>query len=292
MSKKWRCIEVVAPEQDAEILAFEVAEELGAGVEMTSEGFRTYVDAQAEEVSLIEATVKDLLAIHGKRYPDKAGHYSLRTYDVMDEDWADRWKAHFKPMRVGRRFVICPTWETFEPEESDSLILMDPGRAFGTGHHETTRLCIEWLEDFSRSHRLEAMSLLDLGTGSGILAMAAALLGFHRIVALDIDEEAVEVARENLSVNGLEARVHLEAGSLDGFSEQFDVVVANIQAGPLTAMAPLISEHVLPNGALALSGILSGQANGVRAAYEAEGLTQVDRRNEGEWCLLVFHREA
>lgn len=290
MVKKWHCIEVIVPEEDAEALAFDVAELLGLGVEMTAEGFRYYVDPETERSS-VEDEVGRLLSSYGERNPEKALAVTSRRTLVEEDDWADRWKVHFKPMRVGRRFVICPTWEVLQPAEGDRVIVMDPGRAFGTGHHETTRLCLEWLEDLSRGHRLGDMSLLDLGTGSGILAMAAALLGFGRIVGIDIDEEAVDVARENLVVNGLEARILVNVGSLDGVAEKFHVVVANIQASPLTAMAQPLAEHLHPGGMLVLSGILIEQEPKVRATFELEGLALVERRIDGEWCLLAFKRD-
>ncbi|MCU0572142.1 MAG: 50S ribosomal protein L11 methyltransferase [Syntrophobacteraceae bacterium] len=290
MAKKWHCIEVIVPEEDAEALAFDVAELLGLGVEMTAEGFRYYVDPETERSSTEDA-VGRLLASYGDRNPEKAPAVTLRRSTLEEDDWADRWKVHFKPMRVGRQFVICPTWEVLQPAEGDRVIVMDPGRAFGTGHHETTRLCLEWLEDCSRGHRLDAMSLLDLGTGSGILAMAAALLGFDGVVALDIDEEAVEVARENLVVNGLEARVLLMVGSLPELAQRFHVVVANIQASPLMAMAQPLAEHLHPGGMLVLSGILIEQEPKVRATFELEGLALVERRIDGEWCLLAFKRD-
>jgi len=290
MAKKWHCIEVVVPEGDAEALAFDVAETLGVGVEMTEEGFRYYVDPEAERSSTDDA-IGHLLAGYGERNPETVHAVTLRHSILEEDDWADRWKVHFKPMRVGRRFVICPTWDVLQPAEGDRVIVMDPGRAFGTGHHETTRLCLAWLEGFSRDHRLDAMSLLDLGTGSGILAMAAALLGFERVVGVDIDEEAVEVARDNLLVNGLESRVLLAAGSLDDLAESFHVVVANIQASPLMAMARPLVEHLHPGGMLVLSGLLTEQEPKVQATFEHEGLVLVQRRIDGEWCLLALKRD-
>jgi len=194
-------------------------------------------------------------------------------------------------LRVGRRFLVCPTWDNSEPGAGDRVILMDPGRAFGTGHHETTRLCLEWLEDWTESNRPDTMSLLDLGTGSGILAMAGALLGFGRVLAVDNDEEAVEVARENLRVNGLEGRIVLSVGSVGELEERFDVVAANLQANPLIEMAHALSERLQPEGMLVLSGILVDQGESVRSAYEEAGLLFVERRSAGEWCLLAFQHK-
>ncbi len=290
MEKRWNRIDVVVPEEDAEALAFEVAESLALGVELIEDGFRFYVDAAVPN-DLWQGKLGRLLADYRDQNPERAGTVLVRIQDLVEDDWADRWKAYFKPLRVGRRFLVCPTWDNSEPGAGDRVILMDPGRAFGTGHHETTRLCLEWLEDWTESNRPDTMSLLDLGTGSGILAMAGALLGFGRVLAVDNDEEAVEVARENLRVNGLEGRIVLSVGSVGELEERFDVVAANLQANPLIEMAHALSERLQPGGMLVLSGILVEQGESVRSAYEEAGLLFVERRSAGEWCLLVFQRK-
>ncbi len=290
MEKRWNRIDVVVPEEDAEALAFEVAESLALGVELIEDGFRFYVDAAVPN-DLWQGKLGRLLADYRDQNPERAGTVLVRIQDLVEDDWADRWKAYFKPLRVGRRFLVCPTWDNSEPGAGDRVILMDPGRAFGTGHHETTRLCLEWLEDWTESNRPDTMSLLDLGTGSGILAMAGALLGFGRVLAVDNDEEAVEVARENLRVNGLEGRIVLSVGSVGELEERFDVVAANLQANPLIEMAHALSERLQPGGMLVLSGILVEQGESVRSAYEEAGLLFVERRSAGEWCLLAFQHK-
>jgi ribosomal protein L11 methyltransferase len=290
MEKRWNRIDVVVPEEDAEAIAFDVAEALGVGVELIDDGFRFYVDAAVPN-DLWEGKLRRILAEFGDQRPERADAVEVRMQDMAEDDWADRWKLYFKPLRVGRRFLICPTWEESVPEVGDCVILMDPGRAFGTGHHETTRLCLEWLEDRAETHRADATSLLDLGTGSGILAMGAALLGFGRVFAIDNDEEAVEVARENLRVNGLEGRIVLSAGSLGEVDQNFDVVVANLQANPLTEMALALSDRLQPEGMLVLSGILIEQEQTVCSAYEDAGMTFVERRSAGEWSLLAFRHQ-
>lgn len=290
MEKRWNRIDVVVPEEDAEALAFEVAESLALGVELIEDGFRFYVDAAVPN-DLWQGKLGRLLADYRDQNPERAGAVLVCIQDLVEDDWADRWKAYFKPLRVGRRFLVCPTWEKSEPGAGDRVILMDPGRAFGTGHHETTRLCLEWLEDWTESNRPDTMSLLDLGTGSGILAMAGALLGFGRVLAVDNDEEAVEVARENLRVSGLEGRIVLSVGSVGELEERFDVVVANLQANPLIEMAHALSERLQPEGMLVLSGILVEQGESVRSAYEEAGLLFVERRSAGEWCLLAFQHK-
>lgn len=289
MDKHWKCIDVIVPEPDAETLAFEVAEAFGVGVEITEEGFRFYSDP-ALPGSDWEERLQPLLRDFHQRNPEGGPVVCVRTRELIEEDWADRWKVHFKPLRVGKYFLICPTWEEFDPGVQDRMIRMDPGRAFGTGHHETTRLCLEWLEDWAAEHTVGTMSLLDLGTGSGILAMAGALLGFGTIVGVDNDDEAVEVARENIAVNGLSERITLMVGSLGDLEEPFDMVVANIQAGPLVSMAQPLTQKLRSGGVLVLSGILVEQEQDVQSAFEALSLSPIDRRTDGEWCLLAFRR--
>jgi ribosomal protein L11 methyltransferase len=289
VDKTWQCVDVSVPGEDAESLAFEVAECLAVGVQITDQGFRFYMGPD-ETGSDWESRIQPLLDEFRRHHPESGEPVRIHAGFVVEEDWADRWKAHFKPLRVGRSFVICPTWESFEPAGEDRLIRMDPGRAFGTGHHETTRLCIEWLESRADEHGPEGLSLLDLGTGSGILAMAGALLGFERIVGLDNDEEAIEVAGENLGVNGLSERISLRVGTVDDLDDSFDTVVANIQAGPLVAMAGPLAGRINPGGFLVLSGVLVVQEPEVQTGYLETGLQFVERRSAGEWCLLVFRR--
>lgn len=288
MKKTWQSVDVCVPGDEAESLAFEVAECLAVGVQMTDRGFRFYVGPD-ERGSDWESRIQPLLDEWCRNHPESDA-LRVQTEVIVEEDWADRWKAHFKPLRVGKSLVICPTWEPFEPAAEDRLILLDPGRAFGTGHHETTRLCMEWLEAWADEHNPGDLSLLDLGTGSGILAMAAALLDFGQIVGVDSDEEAIEVARENLVVNGLTERIALKVGTVDEIKGFYDLALANIQAGPLVAMAGPLAGRIRPGGVLALSGILVVQEQEVRTAYEQSGMHFVERRSAGEWCLLVFRR--
>ncbi len=181
---------------------------------------------------------------------------------IEDQDWERSWMDNFKPMRFGRRLWIVPSWHA-APEPDAVNLLLDPGLAFGTGTHPTTALCLQWLD----GQALEGCSVLDFGCGSGILAIAALLLGAERAVGTDIDPQALEASRDNASRNGIDpARFPLYLPQ-DLPDEQADVVVANILAGPLVQLAPQITARVKHGGRLALSGILAEQADEVRAAY-------------------------
>lgn len=181
---------------------------------------------------------------------------------IEDQDWERSWMDNFQPMRFGQRLWIVPSWHE-APEPQAVNLLLDPGLAFGTGTHPTTSLCLQWLD----GQALDGCSVLDFGCGSGILAIAALLLGAERAVGTDIDPQALEASRDNASRNGIAAErfpLYLPGDMPAG---TYDVVVANILAGPLVQLAPTISAHVRPGGRLALSGILAEQAEEVRAAY-------------------------
>ncbi|WP_263140768.1 50S ribosomal protein L11 methyltransferase [Pseudomonas sp. RIT-PI-AD] len=181
---------------------------------------------------------------------------------IEDQDWERSWMDAFHPMRFGRRLWIVPSWHA-APEPQAVNLLLDPGLAFGTGTHPTTALCLEWLD----AQDLKDRTLLDFGCGSGILAIAALLLGARRAVGTDIDPQALQASRDNAGRNGIEPErfpLYLPA---DLPAEHAEVVVANILAGPLVALAPQITGLVRPGGLLALSGILAEQAEEVRAAY-------------------------
>jgi len=219
------------------------------------------------------------------------------TY-LQEEDWANNWKTHFKPARIGRRLVIAPTWEEVAISEGDIILRLDPGMAFGTGTHPTTRLCLEAVERIfspegppSRSASLPPRDFLDVGTGTGILAIAAAKLGAQKVVAIDIDPDAVEVARENFSLNGVTGDFLVASTPLEEISGDFDVVAANILAEELARLAFPLLDRLRPGGVLVLSGILTEKEDIVVGAFDRSGLDLTTTRLE-EWSCLCYRREA
>jgi len=203
---------------------------------------------------------------------------------VADEDWANAWKQHFHPIRMGR-IVIKPSWEDFEPEAGDIIVDIDPGMAFGTGNHPTTELCILALQDYIKGGE----TVLDMGVGSGILAMVAAKLGAAKIVGLDIDSVAVEVARENVKNAGLDDAIEIDRAETPlAFDGQADIVVANIIAKVIIDMAPDLAAKVKPGGILIASGIIADRAPNVIAALESAGLSFIEQRVEADWVALVL----
>jgi ribosomal protein L11 methyltransferase len=203
---------------------------------------------------------------------------------VADEDWADTWKQHFHPLRVGQRIVVKPTWRDVEYAPGDVVIELDPGMAFGTGLHPTTQMCLQVLEQKVQP----GMQVLDLGTGSGILAIAAAKLGAARIMALDTDPVAVEVAHENARRNGVASQVTVTQGSLDRTAKAYDLVVVNILAKVIIELAKSgLAQRIRPGGEWAAAGIIEPQVADVAAALEAAGLQVTGQRQIADWVALV-----
>ena len=199
---------------------------------------------------------------------------------IEDQDWERSWMDNFQPMRFGRRLWIVPSWHP-APEPDAVNLLLDPGLAFGTGTHPTTALCLQWLDGQS----LDGSHLLDFGCGSGILAIAGLLLGAAGAVGTDIDPQALQASRDNALRNGIEPErfpLYLPPQMPAG---EFDVVVANILAGPLVQLAPVISSHVRAGGRLALSGILDGQQAALLARYGA-WFDDLRVSVEGDWVRI------
>ncbi|QLC73610.1 50S ribosomal protein L11 methyltransferase [Pseudomonas sp. LPB0260] len=199
---------------------------------------------------------------------------------IEDQDWERSWMDNFQPMRFGRRLWIVPSWHA-APEPDAVNLLLDPGLAFGTGTHPTTALCLEWLD----AQELTDCNVLDFGCGSGILAIAALLLGAPQAVGTDIDPQALEASRDNAGRNGIAPERFALYLPADLPPQPAEVVVANILAGPLVALAPQITSLVKPGGRLALSGILAEQADEVRAAYSDAFVLEPTASKEG-WVRI------
>ncbi len=208
----------------------------------------------------------------------------LEQREVDEEDWAHAWKKHYSTFRIGSRIVIRPSWLDYQPSDADVVISLDPGAAFGTGLHPTTRRCVELLEQIVRP----GSRVLDVGTGSGILALAAVGLGAERIVAVDVDPIAVDAARSNVHLNQADDRVEVLQGSIDAVraGETFDVVVANIIARVILELAPRLTERVRHGGFLLVGGIIDERADEVAASLERLGLV-LDRYVDDDWITLL-----
>ncbi len=233
----------------------------------------------------------DDLAFIRQRMGEIGLHGEIELVGVNEEDWANSWKQYYKPLKIGRRMVICPAWEQYEPTGDELVIRMDPGMAFGTGTHETTRLVIRLLEDYTRP----GCRMLDVGTGTGILAICASRLGASVCRAYDIDPTAVRVARENIQDSGLSnvtcdqsdllRQVSLEGGP-------YDLICANIVADIIIRMTPDVGNYLADGGVLLASGIIAERCDDVVAAFEAHGFRVVERLIDNDWCGLAVMRDS
>ena len=214
--------------------------------------------------------------------------YDLTLSGMSEEDWADSWKKYYKPVRIGKRLMVVPSWEEYEAEEGDIILRMDPGMAFGTGTHETTRLCSSIMEEYVKS----GDRVLDIGTGSGILAIAASKLGARSVFAYDIDPVAVRVASENCAENGCKNITCGIADLLRGVdtAEKYDFVSANIVADILVRLAPDVASYMKDGGLIAVSGIIDSQEDRVREALEKGGLTHIFTAEENDWNAMLFRK--
>lgn len=254
---------------------------------ITTLTIRAYIpaDERAEEAKL--------------RLESALGHMSLMypmprpTYRVVhEEDWAEAWKAHYHPIRIGRRLFIRPLWVQAPLDPNDIEIALDPGMAFGTGTHPTTQLCLEALE----AHLQHGMKVLDMGCGSGVLSIAAAKLGARSVLALDIDPIAVRVTGENAQQNGVAEKIIAQEGSLESIvhsARRFDLIVVNIIANVIIAMCDQrLGDVVRPGGLALFSGIIEDQAAEVEAALVRAGLQPRSRRKQGDWVCIEAWRAA
>ena len=217
----------------------------------------------------------------------------LETRVVHEEDWAHAWKAHFPVLRIGRRLVVRPTWRRHRRAPDDVVLALDPGMAFGTGLHPTTRLCLAVIDRWAAEGRFDAGSgrrggtrVLDVGCGSGILAIAAGLFGAEELVGLDTDPIAIEATTANTRRNRLGRRLTARRGSLPSGEPPFDLVLANLIASVLIALAGPLAAELRPGGRLLAAGIFVDREAEVRGAFEAAGLEAVDRSSEGDWVAL------
>nr|WP_321465892.1 50S ribosomal protein L11 methyltransferase [uncultured Desulfobulbus sp.] len=237
-------------------------------------------DAVTAEVT---SQLKDLFALYNAATP------TLTTALMADEDWATSWQQFFKPFAIVPNLVIKPSWETYVPQEGEQVIEMDPGMAFGTGQHASTRMALALIQESMAKGNTDAA--LDVGTGTGILAMAAVLFGASRAVAIDNDLDAVRVARENIALNGLADKIEVSTTPVEQVPSTFPLVIANIVHDVLIEMAQTLTRLTTLEGHLVLAGILSGdqEANIIRE-YTALGFSLLNRQYQDEWVALQFQR--
>jgi ribosomal protein L11 methyltransferase len=282
---RWLVLRILAPaDPEVRSLMVECLLEEARGVEEQDDALVIHLPppegqsaedfARALRHSLVEHTGIDTLEIETGWQPHEA--------------WEDCWRQHFRPRRITERIVVSPSWETPEVEPGQCLVTLDPGMAFGTSDHPTTRGCLRMLDRWVEP----GIRMADIGSGSGILAITAALLGAGEVLAIELDPWACSAARENVVLNGVEDRVEVRAAPVtsDGLPGEapFDGIVANIESGILLPLLPALHAALEPGGWLVLSGILRNEAEGVLAAATDAGLHFEEADEEGEWWTGAF----
>ncbi len=306
MDHKWLEIRLSAPSAAVDAVCAELSGLGSTGVQVEERKLDTFVppdpDADlpaqfplrayfpaAEAPNDLRRRVEEGLRWVRAAYPG-AGWGEVSVGWMADGDWADSWKQHFPVFRVGP-LVVRPSWENVAAAPGEVLLTIDPGMAFGTGTHATTRLCLEALVA-EMTARPTLRRVLDVGTGSGILAVAAAALGASRILAADIDPDACRVAADNARLNGLEGRVEFTVTPLAELEAGFDMVLANILAEENVRLAAELVARLAPDGRLILSGILQEKEGLVRAGFAAFGLEGPVVSRQDEWSCLVYRKRA
>lgn len=229
--------------------------------------------------------VRQILARLKAQDPDgKYGRLELEMKDVDEEDWSNAWKKYYHPVQVGEHLVVCPSWEAYDRQPDDVVLTLNPGMAFGTGTHDTTRLCMELLEKYITPQD----TVLDVGCGSGILAITAALLGANKIIGCDIDEVAVKVAGENAALNGVQDRIAFHQGDLTSQVEgSFQIICANIVADVIIRLSEDAGRYLAKDGIFITSGIIDTREQDVLDALEQNGFQVIERRTSGGWVALA-----
>lgn len=249
-------------------------------------GIRTYFPAADFTVD----NHRDLL-----QYLDKLVSLGYRIGEleqriIEEEDWEKAWQIHFKTRRLTSRIVVRPPWEEYTPITGDVVLTIYPGMAFGTGRHPSTWLCLRALEELARDWAADSWpQVLDVGTGTGILGLAAAHFG-AKVLAIDLDPEALAAARDNIRLNELQDRVRADDIPLSAIRQQFDLILGNLTAPDLHSLAESLAGRLRPSGQLIISGFLSTDLPKLQQRFEAQGLTYLKTHQKDDWTVLVFKR--
>lgn len=270
------------PEGQWDIIDEAIAQRIGEDVKVT--GYYEVDATLNDRVRFVEGEIR---RIQGLDLGFDAGKLEILRKTFDEEDWAESWKKAFKPLRLGTHMVIRPGWTQCETLPGDKVIEIDPGMAFGTGTHETTGMCVELVEKYVHS----GMTAIDVGTGTGILALAAAHMGARDVLAIDIDRVAVRVCAENVRINGFDGVIRCQAGDLlQDVEECADVVIANIIADVIISMAAPVKKHIVDGGIFICSGISAERKEDVLNALAAADYALLDVRERGGWCAMAARK--
>ncbi len=241
---------------------------------------KTYITEErdvTDDINIIKERINAL-----KEFGIDIGDAIVELSEVDEQDWANEWKNYYKPTKIGEKIVVKPTWEEYEKKEDDLIVELDPGMAFGTGTHETTNMCIQQLEKYVN----ENSKVFDIGCGSGILAISAAKLGAKDVLAVDLDEVAVKVSKENVSLNNVDIKV-IHGNLMEVVNDKADIVVANIIADIIKILAKDIKNFMKEDAVFISSGIIHKKVDEVKKSLEENGLEIVEIQTLGEWNAIV-----
>ncbi|MCP4665073.1 MAG: 50S ribosomal protein L11 methyltransferase [Deltaproteobacteria bacterium] len=249
------------------------------------QSLKAYLPFQKNPETL-RSDIEAFLHTLGDIFPE-ARSPELRIQALEDQDWAVSWRRFFKPLRVTPGLTVFPAWDKVPASLTGHAIRIDPGPAFGTGQHPTTRMCLEAMESGPRN---TSWTMLDVGTGSGILAMYGALLGAKRVLAIDTDVEALRWAKRNMDLNGLKGAIEISSVSLHQVKGPFSLLAANLILGEILRLFPLFPPLLIPGGRIILSGLLREQIKEVKRRLEDHGFCHVDMLEQEEWACLIATR--
>jgi ribosomal protein L11 methyltransferase len=282
---KWIELEIQTTEQACDAVSYMLMS-IGAGgvaIEDSDEIKVKAYFAEDRNIGELKELVKEKLIFISNFL--NIGQGTIEYSRIDDEDWSQTWKKHYKPFAVSSNVVVKPTWEHYEKKGNEVVIEIDPGMAFGTGTHETTSMCVKLLERYFK----KGNTLIDVGSGTGILSIAAAKLGASRVTAIDVDEIAVRMTRENCLHNHVEDIVEAHEGTLENVNvKKSDVIVANIIADVIIDLAKIMNNYLNKDGLLITSGIIKERRDQVIETYIQKGFDYVDIMETGEWAAMVF----
>ena len=242
-------------------------------------------DFKPSEIQKVFDNAKEELKEEGFT-DDELGEWTITAKKIINQDWSQKWKEHWKPTKASDHVIICPSWEECRPGKNEILITLDPGSAFGTGTHATTQLCIQAIEKYVK----QGDEIADIGTGSGILAITAVKFGATHAVAIDNDPLVIDVAQDNAQVNGVYNKIDFSCATADMLSEQFDFVCANILHNVLAEIMGDLKNIMKPQGYMVLSGILDEKKDVVLEAIEQQGLKLIETLSQEQWVALVVQK--
>jgi len=296
--KSWQKLIVHCPLATTESIASFITDLTGTGVEIADDKHSAdrafiigYLDTDDSCLTDKLAAVRGYIIDIFKQLP-QFPQATMELDSIENQDWQRKWKESFKPFNLSENIIIKPSWEKYTPGPKEKVIEIDPGMAFGTGLHASTRLAAELMETRLSANPSLPERVLDVGTGTGILAIGSALLGCRKVTAIDNDPEAITAAANNIAANRMSDYIEVSTTNLSDLVGPYEMILANIIHNTLVEMAPVLVKLLTPGGNLILAGILNGkQAENIINVYNDAGLTMIESRNSDEWAALSFGKQ-